>query len=152
MQVLVCYCVTDLSLLQQFCSLAPFTPLLNSPFLFFDLSFSWWAQYHIEWNMVNLGLPSWQSPLSACCHSHFWGRGKRQNFDSRVGNETYWILYPATTTHPIQKASSWRWQEAGKEHPLSSGPSLPKGHCTQSGVLQLEQLQSRRRKGGCLLW
>lgn len=121
--VLLC----GLSFLHQLCS---FTPLLNPPVFFFVLSFSWWAQYQMEWNMVNLGLPSWQCPLSLSCHSHFWGTEKRQNFDSQGGK---WNLLDSPSALPpmlIQKASSWRWQEAGKAHCLSSAPKLSIGIST----------------------
>lgn len=153
MQALVCYCVTDLSFLSRLCSFTSFMPLPNPPFLFFVLSISWWAQYHMEWNMINLGLPSWQCPLSASSYSHFWGREKTQNFDSQGGK---WKLLdsppcPLPPT-PIQKGSSWKCKRLARNSACPVDPTWQKGCSTQSDVLQLEQLQARRRKGGCLLW
>lgn len=57
---------------------------------------------------------------------------------------------PSPHSHP--KGLKPEVQEAGQEHVLSSDPTWQKGCSTESGMLQLEQLQSRRRKGGCLLW
>lgn len=111
MQALVCCCVTDLSFLHQLCSFTPFTPLLNPPFLLFVLSFSWWAQYHMERNTVNLGLPSWQDPLSASCHSHFWGRGKKGNFDSQGGKWNLLDSLPPPSRRP-QAGGARGWQGA----------------------------------------
>lgn len=48
--------------------------------------FSWWAQCHTEWNMVNLGLPSWQCPPTLGAEE------RPKTLVPRVGKETYWIL------------------------------------------------------------
>lgn len=146
MQALVYYSVTDLSLLCQLCSFTPFMPSLNPPFFFFVLSFL--GEHSVTRNGIwsiwachpGSVLPLWGQRTDPKLWFQGWER-KPTGFSP---------VPPSPHSHP--KGLKPEVEEAGQEHVLSSDPTWQKGCATQSGVLQLEQLQSRRRKGGCLLW